>query len=163
MKIFPVIRFSVPAGNVMETLEKLIKSPEAAFPCIFINWAESSAVWWILEFSRIWKNLLWFIAFEAGFGNSAKSISAISQFVNLSKINQLQRICRQCIIIKLLIILIVWYDHPFLHFWMYWAKHLLYLYCFTLFEIQLFCLICGLLDKRSFSRLKYIVLLHCMK
>ena len=99
LKIFPVIRFSMPAGNVMETLEKLIKSPEAAFPCIFINWAESSALWWILEFSRIWKNSLWFIAFEAGFGNSAKSISAISQFVNLSKINQLQRICRQCIIL----------------------------------------------------------------
>ena len=44
LRIFPAIRFSMPAGNVMETLEKLIKSPEAAFPCIFINWAESSAV-----------------------------------------------------------------------------------------------------------------------
>ena len=43
-KIFSAITFSMPAGNVMETLEKLIKSPEAAFPCIFINWAESSAV-----------------------------------------------------------------------------------------------------------------------
>ena len=43
-KIFSAIRFSMPAGNVMETLEKLIKSPEAAFPCIFINWPESSAV-----------------------------------------------------------------------------------------------------------------------
>ena len=64
---------------------------------------------------------------------------------------------------KLLIILIIWYDHPFLYFWMYWANLLLCLYCFTLFEIQLFRLICGLLDKRSFSRLKYIVLLHGMK
>ena len=44
LKIFSSFGFSMPAGNVMETLEKLIKSPEAAFPCIFINWAESSAV-----------------------------------------------------------------------------------------------------------------------
>ena len=35
-------------------------------------------------------------------------------------------------------------------------------YCITLFEIQLFRLICGLLDKHSVSRSKYTVLVQCL-